>query len=52
MKSFGQIRPRRIALFKNELWVSSEMGSQVEIFDIETRDKLDSDIRSRLPQSK
>ena len=35
------LRPRRIALFKNELWVSSEMGSRVEIFDIETRDKLD-----------
>ena len=35
------LRPRRIALFKNELWVSSEMGSRVEIFDIETRKKKD-----------
>ncbi|MBU26348.1 MAG: hypothetical protein CMD99_10025 [Gammaproteobacteria bacterium] len=35
------LRPRRITLFKKELWVSSEMGSRVEIFDIETRAKRD-----------
>jgi len=33
------LRPRRIALLKDELWVSSEMGSRVEIFDIQTRKK-------------
>jgi len=33
------LRPRRIALLKDELWVSSEMGSRVEIFDILTRKK-------------
>lgn len=33
------LRPRRIALSNNELWVSSEMGSRVEIFDTKTRIK-------------
>lgn len=33
------LRPRRIALSNNELWVSSEMGSRVEIFDAKTRIK-------------
>jgi DNA-binding beta-propeller fold protein YncE len=33
------LRPRRVALSRGELWVSSEMGSRIEIFDIETRDK-------------
>jgi len=28
------LRPRRLALRNNELWVSSEMGSRVEIFDV------------------
>lgn len=31
------LRPRRIALSSDELWVSSEMGSRVEIFDTKTR---------------
>jgi DNA-binding beta-propeller fold protein YncE len=35
------LRPRRIALLKQELWVSSEMGSRVEIFDTKTRMKID-----------
>ena len=33
------LRPRRIALSNDELWVSSEMGSRVEIFDAKTRIK-------------
>ena len=35
------LRPRRMALRENELWVSSEMGSRVEIFSVETFNKLD-----------
>lgn len=35
------LRPRRIALLDQELWVSSEMGSRVEIFHVETLEKLD-----------
>ncbi|MBX2880247.1 MAG: hypothetical protein KTR32_09965, partial [Granulosicoccus sp.] len=35
------LRPRRLALRDGELWVSSEMGSRVEIFDIESLDKID-----------
>ena len=35
------LRPRRIALLDQELWVSSEMGSRVEIFHVETLAKLD-----------
>ena len=30
------LRPRRITLSNDELWVSSEMGSRVEIFDTKT----------------
>lgn len=35
------LRPRRIALLDQELWVSSEMGSRVEIFDVSTQTKID-----------
>ena len=35
------LRPRRMAIREQELWVSSEMGSRVEIFDIETFKKID-----------
>lgn len=35
------LRPRRLAVRKNELWVSSEMGSRVEIFDITSLEKID-----------
>jgi len=35
------LRPRRIAVLDQELWVSSEMGSRVEIFHVETLEKLD-----------
>jgi len=35
------LRPRRLALREKELWVSSEMGSRVEIFDITTWQKID-----------
>jgi DNA-binding beta-propeller fold protein YncE len=35
------LRPRRIAIFNDALWVSSEMGSRVEIFSVETREKKD-----------
>ena len=35
------LRPRRIALLDQELWVSSEMGSRVEIFHVKTLEKLD-----------
>lgn len=35
------LRPRRIAILDDELWVSSEMGSRVEIFDVKTRRKKD-----------
>jgi len=35
------LRPRRLALRDEELWVSSEMGSRVEIFDITTLQKID-----------
>ncbi len=35
------LRPRRLAIREQELWVSSEMGSRVEIFDIASLDKLD-----------
>ena len=33
------LRPRRLALRGDELWVSSEMGSRVEIFDLNTYQK-------------
>jgi len=35
------LRPRRLAIRGNELWVSSEMGSRVELFDISTLAKID-----------
>ena len=35
------LRPRRMAIREQELWVSSEMGSRVEIFDINTLVKID-----------
>jgi len=35
------LRPRRLAIRDNELWVSSEMGSRVELFDISTMQKID-----------
>jgi len=35
------LRPRRLALREKELWVSSEMGSRVEIFDTSTWQKID-----------
>ena len=35
------LRPRRMAIREQELWVSSEMGSRVEIFDIATQNKID-----------
>ena len=35
------LRPRRLAIRENELWVSSEMGSRVEIFSTSTLQKLD-----------
>ena len=35
------LRPRRLAIRGNELWVSSEMGSRVELFDINTLTKMD-----------
>ena len=35
------LRPRRLAIRGNELWVSSEMGSRVELFDINTMIKID-----------
>ncbi len=35
------LRPRRLALRDKELWVSSEMGSRVEIFDTTTFEKID-----------
>ena len=35
------LRPRRLAIRGNELWVSSEMGSRVELFDINTMTKMD-----------
>ena len=35
------LRPRRAVLQDKELWVSSEMGSRVEIFDAETYGKID-----------
>ncbi|MEM7258058.1 MAG: hypothetical protein AAF404_11800 [Pseudomonadota bacterium] len=35
------LRPRRLAVRQNELWVSSEMGSRVEIFDTTTLAKSD-----------
>jgi len=35
------LRPRRLAIRGNELWVSSEMGSRVEMFDINTMTKID-----------
>jgi len=35
------LRPRRLALRDNELWVSSEMGSRVEIFDTDSFEKID-----------
>ena len=34
------LRPRRIALRNDTLWVSTEMGSRVEIFDINTLAKI------------
>ena len=36
-----QLRPRRMALRENELWVSSEMGSRVEIFETAGFEKID-----------
>lgn len=35
------LRPRRLAIRDQELWVSSEMGSRVEIFSTASFDKLD-----------
>ena len=35
------LRPRRVALLGDRLWVSSEMGSRVEIFSTETFNKID-----------
>lgn len=35
------LRPRRIAILDDALWVSSEMGSRVEIFNVETQEKED-----------
>lgn len=35
------LRPRRLAVRDKELWVSSEMGSRVEIFDITSLQKID-----------
>ena len=35
------LRPRRLAIQKNELWISSEMGSRVEIFDTTNFEKID-----------
>jgi len=35
------LRPRRMAIREQELWVSSEMGSRVEIFDIASLKKID-----------
>lgn len=35
------LRPRRVALLGDQLWVSSEMGSRVEIFSTDTFDKID-----------
>ncbi len=35
------LRPRRLAVRENELWVSSEMGSRVEIFDTASLIKKD-----------
>lgn len=35
------LRPRRMAIRDKELWVSSEMGSRVEIFSTDTFDKID-----------
>ena len=35
------LRPRRLAVRARELWVSSEMGSRVEIFDIDSLEKTD-----------
>lgn len=35
------LRPRRLAIRDKELWVSSEMGSRVEIFDTTTLQKID-----------
>lgn len=40
-KLITNLRPRRIALRANELWVSSEMGSRVEIFDTTSFKKID-----------
>ena len=35
------LRPRRLAVRARELWVSSEMGSRVEIFDVDGFEKTD-----------
>lgn len=35
------LRPRRVAILGNRLWVSSEMGSRVEIFSTDTLEKVD-----------
>ncbi len=35
------LRPRRVALLGDQLWVSSEMGSRVEIFSTTTFNKID-----------
>jgi len=42
MKSIvTNLRPRRLAIRDKELWVSSEMGSRVEIFDTSNLEKKD-----------
>lgn len=35
------LRPRRLSIRNTELWVSSEMGSRVEIFDTNNFEKID-----------
>jgi len=37
----ANLRPRRLAIRAKELWISSEMGSRVEIFDINSLQKID-----------
>ena len=37
----ANLRPRRLAIRDKELWVSSEMGSRVEIFDTTSLAKID-----------
>lgn len=40
-KILTNLRPRGLAIAESELWVSTEMGSRVEIFDIQTLKKVD-----------